>query len=356
MSDLNVLIIWDRSGHYHYARARALQQRVQGSVCLADLGSLDALYQWNEMGPNLAACKLSEKAVEQADFFRRVLRFILLVRRKRPDVVAVAGYAHASYWAVLFLCRLWRKPVVLFAESWYARGRVRDLLKGLLIRLFCDALMVSGKRAAAHCSKNLGVPESRIVTGYSAVDNTHFQRQEVKRSHVLLCVARFVHEKNLEFLVKAFRHANLTEDHELWLVGSGPLESILRNVQDPRIIVREWVSYDDLPMLYSRAEWLILPSRFEPWGLVVNEAMAAGVPVIVSECCGCVPDLVVDSTGYMFDPTDVSNLVEVLERAVRLSDAEWVRLSEGTRRRIENWGAENWAANFLKAVKVASED
>lgn len=356
MSDLNVLIIWDRSGHYHYARARALQQRVQGNVCLADLGSLDALYRWNVGGGHLAACKLSDKAVEQADFVRRVLRFIQLVRRENPDVVAVSGYARPSYWAVLILCRVLRKPVVLFTESWYARGKILDWLKGSIIRIFCGALMVSGERAATHCSDNLGLPKRRIIDRYSTVDNTHFQRQQPQRGHVLLCVARFVGAKNLEMLVEAFERANLPKDRELWLVGSGPLESTLRKVRHPRIFVRDWAGYEDLPMMYSLAEWLILPSLFEPWGLVVNEAMAAGVPVIVSECCGCVPDLVDASTGYTFDPIDVSNLIDAMERAVRLSDADWFRLSEGARYRIDDWGVENWAENFLKALKVARAD
>lgn len=356
MSDLKVLIIWDRSGHYHYARARALQQRVQGSVCLADLGSSDALYRWNIEGADLAVCKLSGKAVEQADFVRRVLGFIQLLRRENPDAVAVAGYAHPSYWAILILCRVLRKPVVLFSESWYPRGKVRDFLKGSIIRLFCGALMVSGERAATHCAENLGVPKRRIIDRYSTVDNIHFQRQRPQRGHVLLCVARFVREKNLEMLVEAFSRANLTKDRELWLVGSGPLERELRKVRHPRIIVRDWAGYEDMPMMYSQAEWLILPSLFEPWGLVVNEAMAAGVPVIASECCGCVPDLVDASTGYTFDPMDVSDLIDALERAVGLSDAEWIRLSEGARYKIDDWGVENWAENFLEAVKVARED
>jgi 1,2-diacylglycerol 3-alpha-glucosyltransferase len=354
MPDGNVLLIWDRTGPYHLARALALRRRSDHLVQVADFGSADHLYQWSESTPD-AVYALSPKPVEAADFMRRVGRFVKLVRSRRIRMVAVAGYARPAYLAILVLSRLLGLRVVLFAESWYPHGPFRDAVKAILIRAVCDAVFVSGQRARDHFRQRLRISEGRLQTGYSVVSNFHFRpRQPKRRGSDFLCVARFAEEKNLMFLVEAFRRASLPADRRLVLVGGGPLFESLEAFADERVIIRKWVPYEELPALYAGAEWFVLPSLFEPWGLVVNEAMAAGVPLLLSETCGCLPDLLTTKTGFSFDPRCMPALVSLLERAASLSDATWRAMSEAAMDHIERWTPDSWARALSRSFAMNS--
>lgn len=351
MSDRNILLIWDRAGPYHIARAQALRRRFDGVVVVAELGASDALYQW--CPPKARGMRgLSPKSVESADFMRRLWRFARLVRREHIHDVAVAGYAHPTYWAILLLSRFLGLRIVLFAESWYPRGRLHDLVKGWALRILCDAVFVSGQRALDHFRTRLKFPSERLQAGYSVVHNQHFRpRNGRRRGRCFLCVARFAEPKNLLFLVEAFRAARLPLDRKLLLVGGGPLEETLRKVNDPRIQIRGWVPYATLPALYAEAEWLVLPSLFEPWGLVVNEAMAAGAPVIASTACGCVPDLLTPETGLLFDPASPEELVGRLERAAGLPDAAWLTMSNRCMDTVASLNPDSWARALMSALQ-----
>lgn len=387
MKGRNILIIWDRTGPYHSARAQALRRRTDASVVVAELASSDALYRWSRpieaepcrslspdpgrsLSPQRGAetpdpCRslisptvhcLSPQPVEKADFMRRLWRFARLLWKERIHYVAVAGYAHPTNMGILLISRLLGLRVVLFAESWYARGRLVDGAKGWCLRALCDAVFVSGRRAEAHFKNRLQFPRDRIESGYSVVHNFHFRpRKKKRRGRDFLCVARFVEEKNLMMLMEAFLCARLPCDRRLVLVGDGPLEASLRQGAGGRIDVRRWVQYGALPALYARAEWLVLPSLFEPWGLVVNEAMAAGVPVIASTACGCVPDLLTPRTGFTFDPGRMEALIRVLERAAALSDDDWEQMSSGAMDRVASLTPDSWARALVRAFDLHEE-
>jgi 1,2-diacylglycerol 3-alpha-glucosyltransferase len=137
-----------------------------------------------------------------------------------------------------------------------------------------------------------------------------------------LYVGRFIEAKNLLFLLQAFtRYRELVgeEGWELVLVGSGRQEGTMRDwVARKRVpgvrfagIRQPW----ELPEFYAFASCLVLPSISEPWGLVVNEAMACGVPVLVSDKCGCAEDLVEQGgNGFLFDPSEVEGLARMFAK------------------------------------------
>ncbi|MFQ1866445.1 glycosyltransferase [Aeromonas veronii] len=135
-----------------------------------------------------------------------------------------------------------------------------------------------------------------------------------------LYVGRLSQEKSLDILLMAFQkllsggvNANLV------LVGNGPLLADLQ-AQARELGIENSVNFagsadlEKLTGYYLAATCLILPSRSEPWGLVVNEALSYGCPAIVSNNCGCVVDLISDGeTGYKFVTDDVSDLKEKME-------------------------------------------
>jgi len=348
----NILLLWDRAGDYHVARFRALQSAFEGGkVYLADLGAADGLYQWkSEVDPG-QYCRLSEKPVEKSDLRRRLLRFQKLLKRADIQYIGIPGYGRLEYILMLIYATIAGKRMVMFAESWYGNSPVLNGLKGLFLSLTCNGLLVSGQRAKNHFSQKLGLSNMPVEIGYSVVENAHFESvAEIDREPVLLCVARFAPEKNLMLLVEAFLESKLSKTWKLVLVGGGPLAQELEGMVANRteIVLHNWLSYEALPFLYAQARFFVLPSLFEPWGLVVNEAMAAGLPVLVSEECGCRPDLVDTSNGLVFNANDKDGLVIELNRIESMSPARLTAMGEASRTKIAAFTPQLWARRFLK--------
>lgn len=121
--------------------------------------------------------------------------------------------------------------------------------------------------------------------------------------------------------------------------------------------------YDELPVYYGLASAFVHASATEQWGLVVNEAMASGLPVLVSNRCGCAMDLVKDGVnGFTFDPHNVEQLASLMFKLSTLnslagrSEAKTAPLSTlgaASREIISSWGPERFADGLVRAVKMA---
>ena len=157
---------------------------------------------------------------------------------------------------------------------------------------------------------------------------------------------------------------------DLVLLGDGPLRETLNsqlatlNLHD-HVLLPGFKQYPDLPIYYGLAGAFIHASTTEPWGLVVNEAMASGLPVLVSNRCGCAPDLVKDGVnGFTFDPFNIEQLAQLMLkislRGVGPSGPEAAfqpfRLSafgDTSRQIISEWGPERFANGLHDAVEMA---
>lgn len=312
----NVLLIWDRAGHYHLARWKALGERLgKDNAHLANLGGADSLYQW-ESGSGECFHQLSSKPVESFDLFGRIRAFRFLLKKHTFTHIAIPGYGRLEYLFFLLISRLMHKKVILFAESWYRGNPILEGIKSWFLKWSVDGFFVSGERAKTHFSKNLKVPLSKIYIGYSVVDNDHFRKPQSSPNSqpYLLSVARYSPEKNLRFLIDAFKKSHYFQSHQLILIGDGPERSELENYiekDSDRIKLTGWKSYEELPGWYQHADCFILPSTFEPWGLVVNEALASGTATLVSSVCGCIPDLI-NQNHSIFDPKNDTDLINHL--------------------------------------------
>lgn len=348
----NILLIWDRAGDYHRARYWALVRELPTlEIHLADLGGKDGLYHWSSTGlPPEKFHRLSERPVEQGDLLQRFSNFRKLLHHHKIEVIGLAGYGRVEYLVFLVWCFLRRKKVVLFAESWYGDSPLKNALKGMFLHLAAKGFLVSGQRARHHFETRLGILAEKIKMGYSVVDNEHFAAQEeVGREKILLCVARFSPEKNLEKLIGAFEQSALSREWKLLLVGGGPLKEHLEKIisKPGKVQMLDWLSYEALPLLYAQASCFILPSTFEPWGLVVNEAMAAGLPVVVSKACGCAPDLVDTSNGWIFDPEETGDLVNTLNTISQESENALRQMGKSSFQKIQRFSVKNWARHFI---------
>lgn len=341
-------------GDYHRARWSALQQDLPHvNVYAADLGSSDTLYGWENTFENAKYFRLSAKRPEQIDLWR-IMRFVAILRKNRIGTVCIAGYGKLEYLFFLLYGRISGRKVVMFAESWYPGNPIVDFMKSIFLKVSCHGFLVSGTRAFQHFERRLKIQPSRIRVGYSVVDNEHFRsKREVTRKDRVLCVARFSPEKNLHILIEAFAQSKLYGKWDLLIVGGGPLKQSLEGLCAGyrQIELKEWQAYDELPFLYSNAGFFVLPSIFEPWGLVVNEAMSAGLPLLLSDKVGCVPDLLLNGeNGWSFEPIK-DKITSAFDTVADCPDQELRRMGESSASLISNFTLKTFSRNLCELIR-----
>jgi glycosyltransferase involved in cell wall biosynthesis len=228
------------------------------------------------------------------------------------------------------------------------------------------------------------MPRERIFTGYDVVDNSYFlrraeevrrQKSEVRKQYGLpenyfLASARFIEKKNLPRLIRAYAkyrqligdqdHGPRTTDNRPWdlvLLGDGPLRKTLNSQLSTlnlhaHVHLPGFKQYEELPVYYALARAFVHASTTEQWGLVVNEAIASGLPVIVSERCGCVPELV-GVNGFTFDPLNEDELTARLLDMSSLSDHDLERLREASRLIATRFGSDRFGKGLEDAARMA---
>lgn len=347
----NILLLWDRMGDYHRARWNALQECADVNVYAADLFASDSLYKWESTeDSDLFTCLSIHPRTGSVSngFFPRLKAFRRILKDKHIATVFIPGYQHSIYLLFILVAKWYNCRVVLFAESWYRSHWLIETPKSWFLRIFVDRFFVSGKRAEEHFSDNLNIKRDKITRGYSVVDNLHFTTSDLAKksdAKIVLCVARYAPEKNLDMLIRAFIQSDLCETWRLVLLGDGPERELLeqQTAHHHNIELTGWKHYNELPEWYAKASCFILPSKFEPWGLAVNEAMAAGLPIIISEECGCAPDLLNDANGWSFSASNLSALVTILNTVASFSSEQLESMGNISDRIIENYSVGTWA-------------
>jgi glycosyltransferase involved in cell wall biosynthesis len=255
------------------------------------------------------------------------------------------------------------------------RTRWKEHIKGLIVSA-CSAGLVAGKRHLEYLER-LGMPNARVFCGYDVVDNTHFaigaelarQRASIIRKrfglpqHYFLASSRFVEKKNLFRLIDAYGQywrINRAKAWNLVLLGDGPLKNdVMRDIKkwqlNDQVLLPGFRQYAELPAFYGLAGAFVHASTTEQWGLVVNEAMAAGLPILVSERCGCTPELVREGqNGYAFNPYDVRRLARLLVE-ISGDDVKRSIMSKESIKIISDWTPEMFGANLWQAAKIAHD-
>lgn len=374
-----LVIMIERVGPYHAARlgaiARALGQARR--VVALELCRRDTTYGWDEIAVNQAQWRRKTLFDALPRPAAQVARAVwAALSEMKPGCVAIPGWGSSAAVAALVWCRLRHVPAIVMSDSTAEdapRDAMREMVKRRLLGI-AGAGLVAGSRHKAYL-KALGMSETVIHTGYDVVDNDHFASgAAVARADAIslrtelglppryiMSLGRFVAKKNLAALVDAHAaHLARTQASglALVLVGDGPLKPALQaQVQalgtGEQVQFRPFTQYEDLPALYGLAEIFVLPSVVDQWGLVVNEAMAAGCPVLVSNRCGAAPDLVIEGvTGHSFDPQDRAALSAALDRLATTPEATR-RMGRAAQAHIASFSLSVHADALLRAARDA---
>jgi glycosyltransferase involved in cell wall biosynthesis len=290
----------------------------------------------------------------------------------QPDCVCASGWGMEIGWLMQEWGLANRVPVVMLSESTAfdePRKRHKEWIKSVLVKA-CRAALVGGTPHKEYI-RQLGMPEEAIHLGHNAVNSGHFEQRVHNRPASLpewlgnepyfLCCTRFGQKKNIPRLVHAYaRHLRASEGQvpKLAIAGDGELRGEIEQAISGeglagQVVLLGAATYSELPWLYQNCHAFIHASTTEQWGLVVNEAMASGVPVLVSERCGCSFDLVQDGiNGFRFDPFDEEAIAGALSRISALSEAERRAMGHAGKKIIAAWGPERFAAGLRAAVEA----
>ncbi len=385
---LTLVIHWSRFGPYHLARLQATSAQLRAyrvRVIGLETASRDEVYAWREERVSTDFERYTAfpgRSFERIPVHRMWWGLRRLLGVTNPDVIAISGYSSRDAQVLLGWCKLHRRPAILMSVSKVddvLRVKWKELAKKLIVRRFSAALC-AGTRHRAYLEQ-LGMARERIVTGYGAVDNDYFgQRADQVRQQpaafrhlpsleistpFFLASSRFIQRKNLHGLLIAYQRYREQSQvcglspWRLVVLGDGEergnLERLIVERDIEEVTFPGFRQIDELPAYYGLARAFIHPALQEQWGLVVNEAMASGLPVLVSERCGCATDLVRDGdTGFKFDPENVEAMASLMV-ACTCGEVDLVSLGQAARVHISQWGLERFAQAMYEALVIAAD-
>jgi glycosyltransferase involved in cell wall biosynthesis len=303
-----------------------------------------------------------------------------LIRDGKFDAIYVSGYFYASAWIAILAARRYGVPILFTTDAhdlrtWATRSRWKQRFKKYLVRRIftLGEIVLAGSSGTVEYVQSLGLARQRIILVRNVVDNAWWTERSalvdrdavhetwkipVSAMVVLFC-AKLQPWKGPEVLLEAFACANVPNSH-LVFAGDGPLRASLEQRAvalhvSERVHVLGFVNQSQLPSVYAASDLLVLPSLYEPFGFVVNEAMLCGCPVAVSDRVGAKYDLVRHGeTGFVFPTGDVDALAEIL-RDVLADPNKRSRMGAAARKRMETWSPREYTDDLVRAVELAAQ-
>jgi glycosyltransferase involved in cell wall biosynthesis len=353
----------------------------------------NALARRDDVAPRIIFLSETDKALRQWQVYREEIKFDYEVlpswrtrvgstnvlfnrqvgaalRRARPDAVICGGYNYLASWSAALWARRNHVPLLLWSESTGAdkrRAAALEALKSRFLKL-SSGFIAAGISSRAYLL-SLGAPAEAIFTAPDAVDNDLFARAAAAARQDLhsrarlglpdryfLFSGRLVSEKGIFDLLDAYAKLDRSTLASVGLVfaGEGQRKADLlqraKQLELDNVHCLGFQDRDALGALYGLADALVFPTHTDPWGLVVNEAMACGLPIITISVAGCAADLVHDGdNGFVIPPRDSRALTAAM---LKLAGDAGLRLAMGrrSRERIAAYSPEACAAGMAAAV------
>jgi len=283
------------------------------------------------------------------------------LRAFAPDILVVAGWHIPAYrrLAKKLQSKCWR--VMTMDNPWAAtvRQRVGTWIAPYYLRSIADVAWVPGERQAVFARK-LGFQQGAILRGLYACDQAAFEAMHLQRlaegrpvPRFFLFAGRFSPQKGLDTLVRAYQAYRETDPDPWPLIccGAGPLRSHLE--AKPGIRIEGFVQPAHMPPLFAAAGCLVVPSVFEPWALVIHEAVSAGLLALASEKAGAAVHLVQPGyNGFIFDSQDAAGLASLMSQISAMSDSQLDAMSRASHSLSLQFSPQRWADTLLDAFHV----
>lgn len=374
-------LVWIDFVGYHLARLRAVHNQLAGDCIGIELvggyGNQDSCglpFRDQERSGLNVITLFPDRNLDEISPFQLSQKLLQTLQELAPEHVALCGYHRIENLAALAWVKLTRRSAILMVDSKQddaPRWTIQEGLKGLLVRQF-DSYLVAGIPHRQYML-TMGAPCTRIFEGYDVVDNRLFAEAaqaarlsaEQSRADLALpkryfmAACRFVPKKNLPMLLDAYRIYREIQPVDGWglvVCGGGPMDAELRQVvkakKIPDVYFPGFHKGRELGKYYGLASCFIHPSIQDQWGLAVNEAMAAGLPVLVSHRCGCVQNLVQEGVnGFTFNPSDPPALAQLMSKMAQ-SGPKLQSMGAASQRIIERYSPEVFAESLVLAMEA----
>lgn len=373
---MKVALLFSNYGPYHLARIVGVQQcfqqqNEQWEVVGIELARSETEYPWQSQIDHLPFpihSVLPDRKVEQVPLIKLLQQLYRILDQVQPDVLAIAGYANPAMLSALVWSRWHHKPAILFSETTeadFTRSVWKEQLKRQLVSQY-QAALVGGQPQKRYLLK-LGMAEAAIALGYNIVGNDTFHPQKIRHlprplsKPYFLTVNRFVTKKNLPFVIRAYAAYQQIAGDQAWdlvLCGDGELRSqLIQQIQnlglEPYIHLTGFLQQHEQLPYFAHAGCFIHASTHEQWGLVVNEAMAAGLPVLVSNRCGCFEDLVLEGVnGFGFNPENTEQLTQLMLK-MSGDTVDRAVMGEAALKHIQQFSPDYFANGMMQAIAYA---
>jgi glycosyltransferase involved in cell wall biosynthesis len=292
-------------------------------------------------------------------------------------VISHVGYVRATFWIAYFAARSVGIPFIFGTDASSIEPREESKWKLAAKKIIWPAVfslagqVLTASSAGRDMMISLGFPADRVSMTLDTVDNAWWlaqanaaDREEARRSlkfspheKIILFCAKLQPWKRPMDLLRAFALAAIPNT-KLVFAGDGAQRAELEreaatlNIPD-KVRFLGFVNQSQLPALYKSADLMVIPSRYEPFGLVVNEAMLCGCPVIASDRVGAVRDLITHGeTGYVYPCGNTDALAALLKTALA-DPAQLQSIRERALQRIATWTPQASADALVEAVEHA---
>jgi glycosyltransferase involved in cell wall biosynthesis len=300
---------------------------------------------------------------------------IPIILRKQFDVVIIGGSSDFTTQIAFILSKLVGTPIILWSEGIdNSKGRIGKMVSPIFnyIIKHSNAIIIPGTVSKDYHMR-VGAPQNNIFIAPNIVDNDYFITQsaffkqtkvqikkemKVEEKKIIIFVGQLIKRKGIDNLIQAVNKLNKTGDIILLIVGNGPLRSELEDIckvlKNQNVFFTGWIDENEKVKYYSIADIFVLPTLFDVWGLVVNEAMCCGLPVITTTTAGCAFDMVFDGeNGFVVKPDDNNELAKAIKKILE-NPIERDRMGERSLDIIINkFNKELCVNGFIAAIKYS---
>lgn len=373
-----VAFVWSNFGPYHVDRLEAAAAALSEThrVIGIEVAGSEQIYPWDRTERIDGVERITlfpARAAEEVPAWRQFLALLRTCRAVRARHVFLCNFNQPETFVLAIWLRLTGRAVFLMIDSKFddkPRFLWREMLKWVLYLPYSAAL-VAGCRCRDYL-RFLGFKSERIELGYDTVSIDRVRRlscstpapggAEFRKRHFTI-VARLVPKKNIAMALEAYGlYARRAGEgaRELHICGSGPLERALRAQADElglsSVRFRGFVQAPEIAWILAESLALVLPSSEEQWGLVVNEAVAMGLPVLCSWNVGARDALLRNAVnGYAFEPDNPAGLARLME-IIAVDEGAWRRMAEASNRLAPLGDTRRFGAAVARLVRGLPAD
>jgi len=317
---------------------------------------------------------LNTHQLRLSDAFRKLQTLLIA---ERPSAIVVYGYYLKEHWILRILSAKLNIPLIFIGETFPSNSSlIRKILTRPLQQYFLKGVhhfvSIGNKTESFYLSKK--IPSSKITNGKYCIDTEFFKREEplasIKREElrknlgikesdfVLLFVGRLFDRKRPQDIIALHEILLPNQKVHTIIIGTGPMEASLKAESDglPRL---HWLGFQNQLQTrdwYFAADLLVVPSQFETWGLVVNEAFSCGLPALVSDTCGVADDLVDNGkTGFVYRLGALESAKDYVNQLIENKVLQQDLAKKAREKVLSSYRPDQFAESILKAFRQVTE-